>query len=531
MVSAIASMVPTARAIDRLATVRTDNSQLRWSRSWSLATRILAVNLFAILMLAGGILYLDSFRERLLEQRMGEMRASAALIAGGIAEADDAATRRQIAAAGQATGARVRIFAADGRELADNWRLIPPTYSLRDPADEPWRKHAARWLDRVIEGTVGTESLPTLPLSDTRGYASFPEIAAAAKREEVVGGLRFLPDRTHLVSAAAPLPNGNVVLVSADARDITTVVRAERSTLFFIFLGVLALSLLLSSFLARTIVRPLRRLAIAAQRVRLGRSREVTVPRFQLRKDEIGALARSLSDMTGALRMRIDGMEAFAADVSHEIKNPLASLRSAIEGLERITDPELRAQLLAICADDVQRIDRLVTDISDASRLDAELSRAHYDPVDLAPLLERIVAHYEDRGLPRNIQLALARPAAGTAIVMGAEQRLAQVVRNLVDNAISFSPDNGIVEIGAARGKHSVIMRVDDRGPGIPEGAEEKIFDRFYSERPGGEAFGKHSGLGLAISRAIVEAHDGTLTAQTRRKGGASFTITLPVAP
>ncbi|MGB3721607.1 MAG: HAMP domain-containing sensor histidine kinase, partial [Pacificimonas sp.] len=354
---------------------------------------------------------------------------------------------------------------------------------------------------------------------------------AAKQGGQVVTQLRQTPERTPIAYAALPLPDGRALLVTRDRRDITTIVRAERMTLFLVFLGVLTLSLLLSSFLARTIVRPLRRLAIAAQRVRLGRSREVTVPRFQLRKDEIGALARSLSDMTAALRTRIDGVEAFAADVSHEIKNPLASLRSALEGLDRITDPDLRARLLAICAEDVRRIDRLITDISDASRLDAELSRAHYEPVDLAPMLETIVDVYEKRGLPRGIELALARPAAGTAMVLGDRDRLAQVARNLIDNGVSFSPDGGIVEISAAGGRREVVLRVDDRGPGIPEGAEEKIFQRFYSERPGGEAFGQHSGLGLAISRAIVEAHDGHLTGQNRKAGGARFTVRIPAAP
>ncbi|MHB9879770.1 ATP-binding protein [Pacificimonas sp. ICDLI1SI03] len=511
-----------------------DDSQLRWSRRWSLTTRILAVNLFAVLMLAGGVLYLDSFRVRQIDQRVEALRGGAALIASslgeGVAEDDDAATLRQAAAVGRTTGARVRIYGPDGTKLMDNWDIIGPTYTLIDPATEPWRKNAARFLDRMIDALVGARRVPRLDVALPDRASTFPEIEEARRTGRVADRVRLAPDRTPVTFAAAPLDDGRVMLLTQNARDVTTDVRSERATLFLVFLGVLGLSLLLSSFLARTIVRPLRRLAIAAQRVRLGRARDVTVPRFQLRRDEIGELARSLSDMTTALRMRIDATEAFAADVAHEIKNPLASLRSAVEGMGRVEDPQLRQQLLAIVTADVDRIDRLISDISNASRLDAELSRTRFEPVDLGNMLEGIVGLYEERGLPRGIELALARPAAGTVRVMGDPSRLAQIVRNLIDNAISFSPDGGLVQVSAARGRHSVVMRVEDRGPGIRPDAEEKIFQRFYSERPEGEDFGQHSGLGLAICRSIVEAHDGKLNVETRKNGGARFIAKFPAA-
>jgi two-component system sensor histidine kinase ChvG len=312
------------------------------------------------------------------------------------------------------------------------------------------------------------------------------------------------------------------------------VVREERLTSFLIFLGVLALSLLLSLFLARTIVRPLRRLSIAAQRVRLGRAREVTVPRFKKRRDEIGTLARALSDMTQALRHRIDATESFAADVAHEIKNPLASLRSAVESLDLVKDDGLRAQLLEVIRDDVNRIDRLITDIADASRLDAELSRTRFERVDLGQLATTLVKLVERAGLPRGVKIAYARPEPGTAIVMGEESRIAQAVRNLLENAVSFSPDDGIVRLTVMHAAHRVMLRVDDDGPGIPSGMHEQIFKRFYSERPANECFGKHSGLGLAITKAIVEAHDGTIKALNREQDGhvvgARFIMTLPPA-
>jgi two-component system, OmpR family, sensor histidine kinase ChvG len=510
-----------------------DDSQLRWSRGWSLTARILAVNLFAVLMLAGGILYLDSFRERLIDQRLREAAITVELLADGVAAAPGRASPLA-AEAGRTTGARLRVYATDGTLAIDSWRATGPTYRLRDPREEPWRKDAARLLDRMIESAVGAVALPPFvePVADRR--QAWAEAEAARRNGSVTTAMRFAPDRTVIVSAAAPVGDGSVLLLTSDARDVTRVVRDERLTLFIVFVGVLLLSLLLSSFLARTIVRPLRRLAVAAQRVRLGRAREVTIPRFQKRRDEIGALARTLSDMTTALRLRIDATEAFAADVAHEIKNPLASLRSAVEGLGNVRDEALRTQLLGVVRDDVGRIDRLITDIADASRLDAELSRTRFEPVDLGIMVATLVGIYESQPVASGVTLAFARPQFGTAVVSGDESRLAQVARNLIDNAISFSPPGGLVQITVARAGARVIMRVDDSGPGIPPESAERIFRRFYSERPQSEAFGKHSGLGLAIAKAIAEAHDGSIAAENLSAGdrvvGARFTVDLPAA-
>src|SRR3546814_551986 len=248
------------------------------------------------------------------------------------------------------------------------------------------------------------------------------------------------------------------------------------------------------------------------------------------RRDEIGLLARALSDMSQALRQRIDATEAFAADVTHELKIPLASLRSAVEALERVEDPGLRAQLLEVVRDDVHRLDRLITDIAEASRLDAELSRTRFEPVDLGRMVAGIVAGREARCVERDVRLAFARPEPGTAVVLGEEGRLTRVVENLIDNAISFSPNGGLVQISATRDGDRVQLRLDDEGPGVPPEAREAIFRRFHSVRPEGEAFGKHSGLGLAIAKATVEAHDGWIAAEDRADAtsGARFTITLP---
>ena len=487
------------------------------------------MNLFAVLMFAGGILYLDSFRVRLLEQRQSEMRGGAFLVAAAIKDNDSPArTRELVRAAGEETGVRVRIYNAAGQRTLDSWSLMPPTYRLVDPHSEPWQFRVARALDRIIEGAVFADRLPYLDTSLPDSAATFPEIAAALETGAPSATVRLAPDRTPIIYSAAPIDDGDVLTMSVNDRDLTQVVRDERETLFYIFLGVLGLTLFVSSFLARTIVRPLRRLALAAQRVRLGRSREVTVPRFRTRRDEIGELARSLADMTAALRSRIDATEAFAADVAHELKNPLAAIRSAVEGMDHARDEEQREQLMEIVRSDVDRVERLVRDISEASRLDAELSRARFEPVDLARMVDAIAELDTARGLPRGITLDVETDSQAL-MVMGEDSRLAQVVRNLLDNAISFSPDGGRVRISATGAGRRVTLRVEDEGPGIPAGAEEKIFARFYSERPEHEGFGQHSGLGLAIVRAIVEAHDGTIRAEPA-ESGARFLVELPAA-
>jgi two-component system sensor histidine kinase ChvG len=266
--------------------------------------------------------------------------------------------------------------------------------------------------------------------------------------------------------------------------------------------------------------------------VRLGRSREVNVPRLPNRSDEIGLLARAVSDMSQALRQRIDNIEAFAADVTHELKNPLASLRSAVDGLDRVEDPDLKQKLMTIARDDVQRLDRLINDISEAARADAELLRAKFERVDLGPLIEQLVHNWEARRETGDARLAFARPRKDTAVVMGKPDRLARAINAIIDNAVSFSPPGGLVEIAAARVGDEVRIRVDDEGPGVPPEAREAIFNRFHTVRPEGEKFGRHSGLGLAIAQAIVMGHDGDIDVQDRddAPSGARFTIRLPAA-
>jgi two-component system sensor histidine kinase ChvG len=266
--------------------------------------------------------------------------------------------------------------------------------------------------------------------------------------------------------------------------------------------------------------------------VRLGRAREVKVPRLPSRTDEIGLLARAVSDMSQSLRQRIDNIEAFAADVTHELKNPLASLRSAVDSLESVRDPELQSKLLAVARDDVGRLDRLISDISEAARTDAELARATFESVDLGPLIEQLVSSWENRRERGDARIAFARPRKASAVVMGKPGRLARAINAIIDNAVSFSPAGGLVEIAAARVGDEVRIRIDDEGPGVPSEAREAIFNRFHSVRPEGENFGRHSGLGLAIAQAIVKGHGGEIDVQDRddAPSGARFTIRLPAA-
>ena len=505
---------------------------LRWSGRLSLTQRVLAVNIFALAILAGSLFYLDSFRHRVVQDRVQQAQTGARIFAQALAAAPPETHARLLQSFGQGTATRLRVYSPDGEKRLDSWNGAPPTYELRDPVAEPWDKDIARLLDDGFDAIVGAERAPDLDPPERDQLDSWPEAETALRAGGTTSMLRRAPDGTHFVSAASPTADGSVLLLTANPREVRRMVRSERLTLAIILLVTILLSVLLSVFLARTIATPLRRLARAAQRVKLGRAREVAVPRLPSRRDEIGLLARALYDMTQSLRYRIDATEAFAADVTHELKNPLASLRSAVDSLDRVDDPALRKQLLDVVRHDVHRLDRLIVDIAEVSRLDAELSRARFDRVDLGTLIESLHGLWEPRAADRSVRLAFARPRSGTAVVMGEEARLARVIDNIVDNAISFSPEGGLVEIAATSADGRVIVSVEDEGRGVPENAREAIFNRFHSIRPEGEDFGRHSGLGLAIARAIVEGHNGDIQVEDRHDGrtGARFVISFPEA-
>jgi two-component system sensor histidine kinase ChvG len=502
-----------------------------WTARSTLAWRILAVNVLTILLFALSVAVLDIYRDRITRERERQTRLEVGLAAAATAGLPAPAAERWLAEASKMTGTRYRLYDSGGDLVADSWRLSGPTYELRDPSTQGWLKSVARALDRGFNALVGEQSTPDYvePAHDTA--SSWPEIAKALHEQRPISKVRTAPDLTPVLSAAAPAAGGSLLATDND-RQITRAVREQRRNIAIAFLIITAVSILLSLFLARTIVRPLRRIALAAHRVRLGRAREVRVPRLPSRRDEIGLLARSVSDMSQSLRQRIDNIEAFAADVTHELKNPLASLRSAIDGLESVKDDKLRSRLTEVAREDVMRLDRLISDISEAARTDAELARARFEPVDLGPLIEQIVESWEARRDKGDARIAFARPRKESTIVLGDPSRLARAIDNLLDNAVSFSPPGGLVEIAASHVGNKVRIRIDDEGPGVPLDAREAIFNRFHSIRPEDEQFGRHSGLGLAIAKAIVEGHDGEIAVYDRddAPSGARFIITLPTA-
>ncbi len=495
---------------------------LRWSGRLPLVWRILAVNILPIGLLAGSFFYLDGFRARLIDERMSQAVGEAALISESIGVENTDRWQQLVSRLGQDGKVRIRIVDPSGTVLADNWTGVRTAFPVPNPDDEPLRRQIARGLDELIDWLTDAKVPPTFRKEE--GHLSPAKNGAS---------LSLAHDRTHMIEARAVLQNrpGFQIVTLRNARDIRRFVRAERSNLGSI-IGLAALiSVLLSLFLARTIVRPLQSLSEAAQAVRFGQAREVQVPRLPSRSDEIGGLARAVSDMSHALRQRMDAIEAFAADVAHELKNPLASMASAVQSLKTVKDAEPRKQLEDIIGEDVRRMDRLITDISSLSRLDAHISWTRFERVDLGMLVEQIVAVRNNRVQDESIRLAFARPEAGSTVVKGDPAHLSRVVENLLSNAMSFSPQNGVVRIAVTRTAMSALMSVDDDGPGVPPAAVGTIFERFHSDRPEAE-FGQHSGLGLSIAKTIVEAHGGTIQVapQSDKEVGACFIVELPLA-
>ncbi len=516
-----------------------------------LMVRIMAINVIALLILVLGVLYLNQFRQNLVNDRMDSLAIQAEIIAGALGESAvegaeateiDLATARQILIrlVGP-TDNRARLFAMDGRLIADSRflagdkKLIAEELPLLD-APKPMGKRLEDSLHHFLEGITKTIEAPAIIDRPGMRATDFLEVTAALEGYSA-RQLRTRADGKLVINIAVPVQRFRRVLggllLTAQTEDIDAIVRAEQMATVKVFSGALLVTILLSFFLGKTLVRPVQILARAAERVRQTIGREESIPEFAERRDEIGDLSRSLSDMTQALYRQIDAVEQFAADVAHEIKNPLSSMRSALETLNRTNKPDIQEKLFGILNEDVKRIDRLITDISDASRLDAELTRGKMEPVDLAYVLSMLVDAYQTMKKPRNVKVKFDAPETGIYMVLGIEARLGQVWRNLLDNAISFSPESGVVTVSLAREDKFVIVRVEDQGPGLPDGAEEKIFSRFYSERPDTEAFGGHSGLGLAISKQVIEAHGGRIRAENKRDDknqviGASFVTILP---
>ncbi len=545
-----------AAAVRPAKAAASDARERRRGRGSPLTRRILILNILALVIPVAGLLYLAQYRDSLITAELDALRTEGELFAAALAETGVVAgpfgdeklmpemARLTIRRMIDVSKNRVRLFDQTGALVADSLRLIGPggevEIELLPPIEQKslFAELVSDIYDRVIGLMPSGRRWPLYNEAADPRASDYPETERALAGE--VGKAVYDNGSGGVVmNTAVPVQRYRQVhgalLLTSDGKTIDAAVRSVRFDVLKIFGLALAVTVLISLFLAGTIARPIHRLADAAERVRRGQGRQIDIPDFSRRRDEVGDLSGALRDMTAALWQRMDAIERFAADVAHEIKNPLTSLRSAVETVARLEDPEQQRRLIAIILDDVQRLDRLITDISDASRLDAELSRAEVEPVDVGSMLRALAELHEattDGGGPR-LELDIAQHQR--LVVPGIEGRLVQVWRNLISNAVSFSPPGGVIRVSAVRQAGKVRVIVEDEGPGIPPGKLTAIFDRFYSERPAGEKFGLHSGLGLSISRQIVEAHGGRILAENRTAAdgvvaGAIFTVTLPAA-
>ncbi len=549
----------------------------------SLTRRILFLNLAALAVLVVGVLYLNTFRDALVEARVESLMTQGEIIAGAIAASATVETdairidpekllelqagesvapgsdqlesldfpinpekvapvlRRLISP----TRTRARIFDRDANLLLDSRHLYSRGQILRFDLP-PVEDEKTDWIDLIykrVENFFISSNLPVYREQPGGSGTAFPEVMRALIGTPATE-VRVSEQGEQIVSVAVPIQRFRAVLgvlmLSTQGGDIDKIVAEERKAILRIF-GVAALAnAILSMLLASTIAQPLRRLAAAAVRVRRGVKNREEIPDFSGRQDEIGNLSVAVRDMTNALYARIEAIESFAADVSHELKNPLTSLRSAVETLPLAKSEASRNRLMEIIQHDVRRLDRLITDISDASRLDAELAREDATKVDLKKLIGDLVAVSAEGGRhkkPVEIEFKATRLPAGVKgyVSLGYDSRIGQVVTNLIENARSFVPEeHGRITITLSRSGKFNVFTVDDNGPGIRAENIDRIFERFYTDRPASEAFGQNSGLGLSISRQIIEAHNGTLAAENIPGGkpgevrGARFVVRLP---
>jgi two-component system, OmpR family, sensor histidine kinase ChvG len=559
--AAVAESAPADATPVRPAAPNTESAATPRRRRWSwprlspLTRRIIAVNVLPLVLLAVGFLYLGKFEASLVDQQIEALRTQGKIIAAALGEGavldspDDGEillpdlARQMMRSLIAPTHTPARLFDRDGGLVADS-RVLAGAGDAVEVTELPPPENkgfitgafdrAYDWAARLLPQR---RTYP--PDRAGRSAGDFPEVVRSLHGESASAVRRDPTDKMLVINVAVPVQRykevlGAVMLSSVNG-DIEAELRNVRFELLRIFGVALCVTVLLSVYLATTIGRPIHQLAEAAERAQ-GRGARIEIPDLTQRGDEIGDLSRSLRQMTSALWLRMSAIESFASDVAHEIKNPLSSLRSAVETAVRIDDPVKQQRLLAIILDDIERLSRLITDISDASRIDAELSRDVMEPIDLAAMLRTLVDIHGTTRPQGAAHVALTLPERRRElIVQGIESRLSQVFLNLISNAVSFSPPEAGIRIAAREDGRAVLVTVEDDGPGIPQEKLTTIFDRFYTERPAAEKFGTHSGLGLSISKQIVEAHRGRIWAENRRNAsgavcGARFLIRLPQA-
>jgi two-component system sensor histidine kinase ChvG len=517
----------------------------RQRRRGGIAGIIFIANFAGIVILVLGSLLFNELRSGLTRARMDALRAQGSTIASVLAEAaipadavpvlDEARARAILRRLSREPGARLRLFSRDLRPIADstilddivNVRELPPL----GPAAPDITEVAGRAVSNVRVFMQGA--------SDDPKKALIREVSTALQGN-VVQSERFDEEGRRVVSVTVPIQRIRAVVgaLTLESGDVSEIVEAERRALYpFIFSAILVTAIS-ATLLAWSIAVPLRRLAAAADNVRRGRAQALEADTLRKRPDEIGDLADALAAMTSSLQERIDANERFAADVAHEIKNPLAAIRNAAELLPRAATADSKAKLESIILNDARRVDRLVTDIANASRLDAELARASQQKFSIADMLDDLAKAYGSIGHGRQVEIALQfGDETDRLSVSGREEAISRILTNLLDNAMSFSPSPSTISLSGRRESKLIRVEVADEGPGIPEEALQSIFNRFYTHRPttlgeeGQAAFGKHSGLGLAIARQIAESHGGSIWAENRAdRSGARFILELPAA-
>ncbi|MEM9060095.1 MAG: stimulus-sensing domain-containing protein [Pseudomonadota bacterium] len=527
----------------------------------SLQRRIIFFNLIGLALLVAGMTYLSNDKRNLIDVYVDSLRKQGEIIAIGIAETaaiefdgkvayDPVKSATVLSRLAQPTGVRIRLYDRGQRLTADTYNLSaagpPIEVTELPPPVNPGRISAiVDRFERLYDQILGYFSDdPEIYFEvPTAGISRDEEVLRAA-RGQIAHQVRVNSQGEVIVSVALPVTRLKAIMgvlqLSTVGGDIERFVDDERKAVMEVFFLASIVSVLLSILLANMIASPIRMLAKAAQSEGANAARPLNpdkpeIPDLTHRTDEIGELSDALIRMTSALYTRIGAIESFAADVAHEIKNPLTSLRSAVETMHYAKTPEQRQRLLDVIQNDVKRMDRLVTDISNASRLDAELVRERMEPLDLGELISMLAGVTEAQGSENNVQVKTLLPG-GSFMTHGLEGRLAQVVTNLLGNALSFSPSGSTITVTGEKLKGGrVRVAVEDEGPGIPPDNLQSIFERFYSERPDTEAFGSHSGLGLSISRQIIEAHGGEIWAENRdnpndpdQLKGARFVFELP---
>jgi two-component system, OmpR family, sensor histidine kinase ChvG len=548
----------------------------------SLTRRIVFFNLAALLVLVGGILYLNQFREGLIDARVESLLTQGEIIAGAVSASASVDTNSITIdpqkllelQAGQSitpvpndedlefpidpekvapvlrrlispTRTRARIFDADANLLLDSRHLYSRGQVLRFdlPPVEEEKQTWSEWFTALFNKALQPGNLPVYKEAPGGDGSIYPEVMNA------LTGVRGAVVRTTekgelIVSVAVPIQRFRavlgVLLLSTQAGDIDNIVHAERLAIMRVFGVATLVNVLMALVLSSTIANPLRRLSAAAIRVRRGAKEREEIPDFSARQDEIGNLSIALREMTTALYDRIDAIESFAADVSHELKNPLTSLRSAVETLPLAKSDDSKKRLMDVIQHDVRRLDRLISDISDASRLDAELARVDAGSVDLEVFLRDLVdLSRQIRSTKKKVEIEYAvdrKPNVKTRFVIkGHDLRIGQIITNLIENARSFVPEqNGRITVRLVRTRSRCVVYIEDNGPGIQAENIDRIFERFYTDRPESEGFGQNSGLGLSISRQIAEAHGGSLRAEnivddeSGKLLGARFILALP---